>query len=240
MKLPDLFFPLIRAILEGNKGTLRGLLLCCSVANIKRMWGFNTSICFALSLSMFASLGEWNMFADNTFFPQAQVFVYLLGLTVCEEEGNKSTQGDLLFLLRDPLNVSKCGSWRHKLKWFCNKVILKKKVREHKMVAKKTNNKTTVTLNLCSLVLAWLSLWIWGLVSALLLIMYWPLLAPCTVFYLRHSSSVDIFGPPTNKQWQRLTLHCVYVCVCACMHVHVFLCFVLWSRQSLLGSVWTA
>ena len=91
-ELPDLFsilffVPLMRPILEGIRGTLWGLLLC-SVVNIQRMRGFDTSICFALSLSMFASLRELNILADNTFFFKLKFLLTCLT--------------SLLFLFRDP------------------------------------------------------------------------------------------------------------------------------------------
>lgn len=93
----------MRAVRVGNKETRRGglLLLCCSVANIMRMWGFNTPICLALSLSMFASLGEESMFIDRTFFLMLKFSCTCL-VFLCEEKGNRSSQGNaLVFFPKD-------------------------------------------------------------------------------------------------------------------------------------------
>lgn len=85
------------------------------------------------------------MLADSKFFFKLKF--------VCEEEGSKSSQGDVLFLLRDPLKiaqaVSQCpnvepGTRREIRDGFIIKCLLKKKVRGHKTVATKISTVTSI------------------------------------------------------------------------------------------------
>ncbi len=48
------------------------------------------------------------MLADDKFL-QSEVLAYLFGLSVSKEEGDKSTRGDMLFLLGDPLKTTQAG-----------------------------------------------------------------------------------------------------------------------------------
>lgn len=114
-----IFFPLIRAILKRNKGTQRELLLCCSLFDIERMWSFNTSMCFALSLSMFASLREWNVFADNTFYLKLHFLCTCLVSLCVPRKG--TNQFRLIIIIKRSYTCAQMWKLTHvwNERWFC-------------------------------------------------------------------------------------------------------------------------